>query len=153
MVLVGRPAMVEAVQTTTSTFGIWAIVIVSVVVLAFWLVAITLADRSQVRASGPRRTAGESRGAWTGGSVSGEQATEIPGEPVHEPIGVRSWHVRDESVPEGEMPTRDDLPAQPAALRDAPPRQRTGDADRAARRYAGPAARDDTAPDDTGTGR
>lgn len=145
--------MVEAVQTTTSTFGIWAIVIVSVVVLAFWLVAITLADRSQVRASGPRRTAGESRGAWTGGSVSGEQATEIPGEPVHEPIGVRSWHVRDESVPEGEMPTRDDLPAQPAALRDAPPRQRTGDADRAARRYAGPAARDDTAPDDTGTGR
>lgn len=136
--------MVEAVQTTTSTFGIWAIVVVSVVVLAFWLAAITLADRSQVRASGPRRTAGESGGAWVGGSVSGEDAAEIPGEPVHEPIGVHSWHVRDESVPQGEMPTRDDLPAQPAAGRDPLPRQRTGDADRAARRYAGPSAPDDT---------
>jgi hypothetical protein len=135
--------MVEAVQTTTSTFGIWAIIIVAIVVLAFWLAAITLADRSQVRASGPRPTDDEPGGAWVGGSVSGEQAPEIPGEPVHEPIGVHSWHVRDESVPQGEMPTRDDLPAQPAAGRGPLPPQRTGDADRAARRYAGPAAPDD----------
>jgi hypothetical protein len=135
--------MVEAVQTTTSTFGIWAIIIVSVAVLAFWLSAIALADRSQGRASGRARMAGESGGPWVGGSASGEQATQIPAEPVHEPIGVPGRHDRDESVPQGEMPTRDDLPAQPAAGRDALPAQRTGDADRAAPRYAGADAPDD----------
>ena len=106
--------MVEAVQTTVSPLGIWAIVIVAVVLLAFWLVAITLADRSQVRASGRARTAGEvgpaSDGPWAGGSAAGEQATQIPDEAEHEPTG-----------------------------RQAVPAQRTGDTDRAARSYAAPA--------------
>jgi len=40
-------------HTTASTGAIWVIIIVATVALAFWLVAINLADRSQVRASGP----------------------------------------------------------------------------------------------------
>jgi hypothetical protein len=51
MVLVGGPAMVEAVQTATSTFGIWAIVVVAVVCLAVWLIGISVADNIQVRES------------------------------------------------------------------------------------------------------
>jgi hypothetical protein len=109
--------MVEAVQTNVSPAGIWAIVIVAVVLLAFWLTAITLADRSQVRASGRARMAGEigpaSDGPWVGGSATDEQATQLREEAVPEPIG-----------------------------RHAVPTQRTGDADRAARSYAAPAPPD-----------
>ena len=36
--------MVEAVRTTASTFGIWTIGVVGVVVLAVWLVGISVAD-------------------------------------------------------------------------------------------------------------
>ena len=68
--------MIEAANTSASTAGIWAIVIVAVLALAFWLTAIILADRSQVRASGRARPA--LSGAWTGGSVAGAQAPEIP---------------------------------------------------------------------------
>ena len=103
--------MVEATaNTTTSTAGIWAIVIVASLALAFWLIMIFLADRSQVRASGPGPAV---RSAWVGGSVAGERAEEVPGEAVHEPIRTHGGQERDESVPQGEMPTRDDLPAQP----------------------------------------
>jgi hypothetical protein len=51
MVLFGRPAMGEAVRTTASTFGIWAIVVVAVVCLAVWLVGISVADNMQARES------------------------------------------------------------------------------------------------------
>jgi len=121
--------MVEAANTTGSTAGIWAIVIVAVVALVTWLTAIMLADRSQVRASGPRvpgesRPAGSSvsgtEGRWVGGSVGGARAPEIPGEAEHEPIETPGQH--------------------------AMPRQRAGDADRAERRYAGPGTRDDEEP-------
>jgi hypothetical protein len=109
--------MVEAVQTTVSPAGIWAIVIVAVVLLAFWLTAITLADRSQVRASGRARMASEigpaPNGPWADGSASGEQATQIQEEAAHEPIG-----------------------------RHTVPTQRTGDTDRAAGSYAAPAPLD-----------
>ena len=43
--------MVEAVRTTASTFGIWAIVVVAVVCLAVWLVGISVADNMQARES------------------------------------------------------------------------------------------------------
>jgi hypothetical protein len=43
--------MGEAVRTSTSTFGIWAIVVVAVVVLAIWLVGISVADNIQTRES------------------------------------------------------------------------------------------------------
>jgi hypothetical protein len=118
-------------QTTASTGAIWAIIIVATVALAFWLIAINLADRSQVRASGP---APAPAGAPAGGRVSGEQAEEMPNTAVHEPLGVpaQGRPAPDESAPEGDIPTRADLPAQ-----------RRGDADRAARSHA---ARDDEEP-------
>jgi hypothetical protein len=115
-------------QTTASTGAIWVIIIVATVALAFWLVAINLADRSQVRASGP---APAPAGTPAGRRVSGEQAGEIPNTAVHEPLGMQE-PARDGSAPAGETPPRADLPAQ-----------RTGDADRATRSHA---ARDDEEP-------
>ena len=141
--------MVEASQTSVSPAGIWAIVIVMVLVLAFWLTAIVLADRSQARASGRSRLASGTGpalgGAWAGGSVAGARAPEIPDEAVHEPIvtsgEARGRHARDdEAASHGQTPTRADVPAQPAAGRHARPgmpRQRSGEGDRAERSYAG----------------
>jgi hypothetical protein len=117
--------MIEAGQTTVAPAGIWAIVIVAVLLLGFWLTAVMLADRSQVRASERARMAGAAR----------------------EPIGPRGGHARGEEIPQGEVPTRADIPAQPgqptAAGLPAMPRQRTGDADRAARSDAGRGVADD----------
>jgi hypothetical protein len=138
--------MVEAARTTASTGAIWAIVIVAVVALAFWLVAIYLADRSQVRASGRARavTWPVYVGQWAQGSMADEQAGEIPEQAAPEqaapePTEARGRHVRDEPATKGETPTRVDIPAQPAAGsgRHAMPAQRTGDADRAERSRAG----------------
>ena len=138
--------MVEAARTTASTGAIWAIVVVAVVALAFWLVAIYLADRSQVRASGRARAATWPvyEGPWARGSMADEQAGEIPEQAAPEqaapePAEARGRHVRDEPATEGETPTRVDIPAQPAAGsgRHAMPSQRTGDADRAERSRAG----------------
>ena len=133
--------MFEAARTTASTGATWAIVIVSVSVLAFWLVAIYLADRSQVRASGRARatTWPAYAGQWAQGSMADEQAGEIPEQAAPEQAEARGRHVRDEPATEGETPTRVDIPAQPAAGsgRHAMPAQRTGDADRAERSRAG----------------
>ena len=138
--------MVEAARTTASTGAIWAIVIVAVVALVFWLVAIYLADRSQVRASGRARatTWPVYAGPWARGSMADEEAGEIPEQAAPEPAApepaeARGRHVRDEPATEGETPTRVDIPAQPAAGsgRHAMPAQRTGDADRAERSRAG----------------
>jgi hypothetical protein len=146
--------MVEAARTTASTGATWAIVIVAVSVLAFWLIAVYLADRSQVRASGRARAATYT-GAWAGGSVAGAQAAEIPEEAVHEPIVTPGRHVRDEPNPQGEAPTRADVPAQPGEApaqpaaepgRHAMPTQRTGDADRAERSRAGQRTPDEEDP-------
>jgi hypothetical protein len=106
--------MVEAARTTASPGGIWAIVIVAVTLLAFWLTAIMLADRSQVRASGqqvPGESGSPGPGSWAGGSVPGAQAPEIPGEAEHEPIVTPGRH--------------------------SMPRQRTGESDRAEHSYPG----------------
>lgn len=152
--------MVLASQTTVSPAGIWAIVIVMTLLLAFWLTAIALADRSQARASGRARLAGDTEpvlsGAWAGGSMAGARAPEIPGEAEHEPIvaagdapgtQARGRHARDdEAAQQGEAPARARVPAQPAAGRHARPempRQRSGEGDRAERSYAGQATPDD----------
>jgi hypothetical protein len=147
--------MVEAARTMASPAAIWAIVIVAVVALAFWLTAIYLADRSQVRASGRARVATWPvyAGPWARGSMADEQAGEIPeqaaagqapeqaapGQAAPEQAGARGRHVRDEPATEAETPTRVDIPAQPAAGsgRHAMPAQRTGDADRAERSRTG----------------
>jgi hypothetical protein len=146
MMLDGRPAMVEAADRTTGTPAeIWAIVIVAVVALVFWLTAIVLADRSQVRASGPR-VPGESRlagrGGWAGGSVAGGSAPEIPGTAEHEPVETPG-----ESAPQPEgWSTRADVPAGAPAGQHATPRQRAADDDRAERSYAGQSTPDDEQP-------
>lgn len=143
--------MFEAARTTASPAATWAIVIVSVVVLAAWLSAVMLADRYQARRSGRWRMTGEagaasgeaeaaSSGRWAGGSLPGADASEIPGEAVHEPIEAQGRQAGDEPVPEGDIPTRVDLPAQrsgeagvPSAATSGPRRTKTsGD---------GPAAR------------
>ena len=133
--------MVEAARTTASTGAIWAIVIVAVVALAFWLVAIYLADRSQVRASGRARAATWPvyPGPWARGGMAGDQAVQVPEQAVREPADARGRHARDEAAAPGEAPTRVDIPAQPAAGsgRHAMPTQRTGDADRAERSRTG----------------
>jgi hypothetical protein len=144
--------MIAASQTNVSPAGIWAIVIVMVLVLAFWLAAIALADRSQARASGRSRLASGTAlgGVWAGGSVAGARAPEISDEPVHEPIvtsghapgtEARGRHARDdEAAPQEETPTRVNVPAQPTAGRHARPdmpQQRSGEGDRAERSYAG----------------
>src|SRR6202043_4043392 len=111
------------------------------VALAFWLVAIYLADRSQVRASGRARatTWPVYAGPWARGSMADEQAGGSPEQAAPEPAEARGRHVRDEPATEGETPTRVDVPAQPAAGsgRHAMPAQRTGDADRAERSRTG----------------
>jgi hypothetical protein len=140
--------MVEAARTTASTGATWAIVIVAVSVLAFWLAAIYLADRSQVRASGRARAATwpAYTGPWARGGMAGEQAVQIPEQAMREPGAAPGSHATDEPAREGEPPTRADIPAQsapgsaqpgPAAGRPAMPTQRTGDTDRAERSRAG----------------
>jgi hypothetical protein len=47
--------MVEAVRTTQSTFGIWAIVAVAMICLAAWLIGVYVADSQQTRLSRMRR--------------------------------------------------------------------------------------------------
>jgi hypothetical protein len=149
--------MFEAARTTASTGATWAIVIVSVSVLAFWLAAIYLADRSQVRASGRARpeTWPAYEGPWARGGMAGEQAAQVPEQAVREPADARGRHARDETAPPGEAPTRVDIPAQPGEAsaqpaaesgRHAMPTQRTGDADRAERTRAGQGTPDDEDP-------
>ena len=124
--------MVEAARTTATPAATWAIVIVAVVALVFWLTAIYLADRSQVRASGRAQAAAwpPYTGPWARGSMPGEQAARVPEQAAREPA--------EAPAPQGEAPTRADVPAQPAAGTGphAMPAQRTGAADRAERSYA-----------------
>jgi len=95
--------MVEAARTTASPAATWAIVIVAVVALAFWLTAIYLADRSQVRASGRAQAATwpPYTGPWVGGSMPGEQAAQVPEQAAREPAEAPA-------LP-GEAPTRADI--------------------------------------------
>lgn len=85
--------MVEALRTSASPAAIWAIVVVAVVALAFWLTAIVVADAQQARDSRRRRMLGAAR----------------------EPVGAQGLHAPPWEVPQGDIPTRVDLPAQPRA--------------------------------------
>lgn len=107
-----------------STAGTWAIVIVAVVALAFWLGGIFVADHIQVRASGRSRpeTWPSYPEASTEDSVTGEQTAQIPEQAAHE------------QAPHGETAT----PSMP--------RQRTGEGDRAERSYAGQGTPDEEDP-------
>jgi hypothetical protein len=62
MALVGGPAMGETAQTAAAPVAIWAIsVVVAMLCLAFWLIAIMVADRRQARDSRRRRMPGVPR--------------------------------------------------------------------------------------------
>ncbi|MGH3297874.1 MAG: hypothetical protein ACRDP7_39385 [Trebonia sp.] len=140
--------MVEAGRSFASTPAIWVIVIVMTLLLAFWLTAIYLADRSQARASGRAKVATwpSYPGAWAREGAAGEQAAQIPEQAMREPAEAQGRHARDETSPPGEEPTRFDIPAQPGEAsaqpaaesgRHAMPTQRTGESDRAERSHAG----------------
>ena len=105
--------MVEAVRTTASTFEIWAIVVVAVVVLAIWLVGISVADNIQARESrrwwqrlhGPQSGLGSPESALgsvgssavpgqrRGDEQGGEPAAPAP-EPESESAAARGRHAR-----------------------------------------------------------
>jgi hypothetical protein len=78
MVLVGEPAMVEAVRTTASTFGIWAIVAVAMICLAAWLISVYVADSQQTRMSRLRRRMDAPGPALS--ETEGSAAASIPGQ-------------------------------------------------------------------------
>ena len=72
--------MVEAVRTTASTFGIWAIVAVAMICLAAWLISVYIADGQQTRLSrtrrrmdAPRPVLGESEGPAAAASIPGQR--------------------------------------------------------------------------------
>jgi hypothetical protein len=102
MVLVGEPAMVEAVRTTASTFGIWAIIAVAMICLAAWLISIYVADSQQTRMSRMRRRMDAPGPVLSGAEESA--AASIPGqrrdvgqpepEPASETVAARGRHAR-----------------------------------------------------------
>jgi hypothetical protein len=103
----------EAVRTSTSTFGIWAIIVVAVIVLAVWLVGISIADNIQIRES--RRWWQRVHGSEPEQAMGSAVVSEVPGqrrgdEAVTEPIPAQP------SAPEREMVAaraRPALPTQP----------------------------------------
>jgi uncharacterized protein (DUF58 family) len=142
--------MVEAVQTTASPAAIWVMCVVMSILAGFMVSGVLIADAQQARASRRARMARE-----LGSAFDGEQLG--PGL-VDAQAEARGRHARDEPVPQGDVPTRADLPAQPTPQQPTPqqstqrqptpgrhamPAQRTGDADRAARHNAGPGTPDD----------
>src|ERR1700722_2579198 len=111
MVLVGEPAMVEAVRTTASTFGIWAIVAVAMICLAAWLISVYVADGQQTRLSrmrrrmdAPRPVLSEAEGSAAAASIPGQRrdagqsepaaASAAASEPTPETIAARGRHAR-----------------------------------------------------------
>jgi len=166
--------MIEAVRTTASPMDIWFIVVVMVLLLAFWLTAIMLADRFQVKRSGRYARMASAADPALGDAQadpnnmpSGERATAItpsvPGarEPAEarEPARAPGQPAKQEPLLEGDAPTRPDLPAQPSdpaqptgparsTGRHAMPAPRSGDTDRAERSHVGLSS-----PEDDETGR
>src|ERR1700734_1997235 len=105
MVLVGEPAMVEAVRTTASTFGIWAIVAVAMICLAAWLISVYVADGQQTRLSrmrrrmdAPRPVLSEAEGSAAAASIPGQRRDAgqpepaAASEPTPETIAARGRH-------------------------------------------------------------
>ena len=70
--------MGEAVRTSTSTFGIWAIIVVAVIVLAVWLVGVSVADNIQTRES--RRWWQRVHGSEPEQAMGSAVVSEVPGQ-------------------------------------------------------------------------
>jgi hypothetical protein len=126
--------MIEAVKTATSSVGIWAIVIVGVCCLAFWLSMVMRANRRQVRDSGLTPGLPSPPGESTLSEVqSGPPAErdlvagfEMPAQRV------ATAEAPTEPIP-ADVPTRPDLPVQTAGPAPGMPAQRSGEGDRAER--------------------
>ena len=103
--------MVEAVRTTASTFGIWAIVAVAMICLAAWLISVYVADGQQTRLSrmrrrmdAPRPVLSEAEGSAAAASIPGQRrdagqpgpaaASAAASEPTPETIAARGRHAR-----------------------------------------------------------
>jgi hypothetical protein len=140
----------EAVQTTASAAETWAIVAVVLVVVIFMVSAPLMADLMQHRENDrARRDAalGRPRVPVPRGQYPGELPRQRPGDEAVAAAGANATAAGRHRRPGAgagpgagaEPPTRPDLPAQsPGAGRHEMPAQRTGEADRAERRYAGP---------------
>jgi hypothetical protein len=96
--------MVEAVRTTASTFGIWAIVAVAMICLAAWLISVYIADGQQTRLSrtrrrmdAPRPVLGESEAAAAAASIPGQRRDA--GQPGLAPEPASASEPRSESEP------------------------------------------------------
>ncbi len=124
--------MIEAARTLASPAATWAIVIVAVSCLAFWLSMIMIADRQQVKASGPSLMPGEPVQAL-GGTRQGAARRDHPAT-----LGVPGQRAAE--APAGPLPA--DAPTRPdlRVYREMPA-QRSGEGDRAER--SGSAPRDE----------
>jgi hypothetical protein len=152
--------MILAVKTHASPVEIWAIVIVAVSCLTFWLSMVIRADRQQVRASGltPGLPSVPVVPGQAGlGHAEGQDeydfsaGYEIPAQrvPAESSASALAAEAPTEPIP-ADAPTRPDLPAQtgepmpgmPVVEMPAPkmPAQRSGEGDRAER--SGAADRD-----------
>jgi hypothetical protein len=163
--------VIEAANTTTSTGQIWVIVVVAVVLLAVWLVGISVADNIQIRESHRWRQQRDAEAALGAASAVGtvEEGT-VKGGTV-EPGTVETGTVepgRGSATAAVPAQARSSYPTLPtldgagdfrrdaaeagwrteAAAQAGLPSQRSAGADRAERSYAGPDA--DRADDDAG---
>jgi hypothetical protein len=104
--------MVEAVRTTASTFGIWAIIAVAMICLAAWLISVYVADGQQTRLSrmrrrmdAPRPVLDEAEAEAAAASIPGQRRDAgQPGrapepaasasEPTPETVATRGRHAR-----------------------------------------------------------
>jgi hypothetical protein len=158
--------MIEAVRTTASTGAVWAIVIVAVVCLAFWLAVVAWADMHPIwrhhqdpemqgsvlggihLAAGGRSVAPDR----TEAAIETEERRGVPAQPGMEPEPAMAPGTEQPAAAYGPGAARGPgLPAQRSGEADQPrpastqadtvpdmPAQRTGDADQPEQSPAGP---------------
>lgn len=129
MVLVGGPVMILAVKTTTSSVGLWVIVVVAVGCLALWLYMVEV--HATRRGTSPRRRGAAS--ATPEAAVTRDDLPRVPrprpdsdrvpadGSGAGQPEGNRAATTQDASDPgvqwtlprQRQSPTDQPAPAQP----------------------------------------
>jgi hypothetical protein len=102
----------EAVRTSTSTFGIWAIIVVAVIVLAVWLVGVSVADNIQARES--RRWWLRVHGSEPAPAIGSAVVSEVPGQRRGDEAVAEAIPAQPEPEPETvAAQARQALPTQP----------------------------------------
>jgi hypothetical protein len=110
--------VVEAVRTSTSTFGIWAIIVVAVIVLAVWLVGVSVADNIQTRES--RRWWQRLHGSEPETAMGSAGVSEVPGQRHADQQVAGQSAMGQQAVPgqqavAGHEAVTEPIPAQPSA--------------------------------------